>query len=246
MNAPSYRESHQNKGADYHETFRLMPFRATIWGLEQRLLLRIMREYFPGGPPTYLDFACGTGRILGLLSPYSASALGVDVSASMLSVARRSGMPAQFVQLDITRDDKLGDRRFDLITAFRFFANAESELREAALSTLATHLSPTGVLVFNNHKNAGSLRNRLGSAIRRIQRRPRQHPGAMSDDEARALVTHAGLRVHQVHHSAVLPFSDNTSWLPKATITSMELALSALPATQCIARNLVYICRHAN
>ena len=68
MAETSYRESHLQKGADYHESFATQPHMAMVWRLERRLLTRIVREHFPAELPTYLDFACGTGRILGLLS----------------------------------------------------------------------------------------------------------------------------------------------------------------------------------
>ena len=120
----SYRESHLHKGWGYHTTFSSLRYRATIWRLEQRLLFEIVRDNFPTEPPRYLDFACGTGRILGHLAPYCESALGVDVSASMLDVARRKVKRAEIIEADLTRDDRLCGQEFDLITAFRFFPNA--------------------------------------------------------------------------------------------------------------------------
>ena len=183
----SYRESHLHKGTDYHETFVSFPHRATIWGLEQWLLLKIVRKHFLNEPPRHLDFACGTGRILGYLSPYCRSAVGVDISASMLDVARGNETRAEIMEADITRDDILGKREFDLITAFRFFPNAEFELRKEALGALARHLSGEGVLVFNNHKNAGSLRRRLGSAKRWTQR----HTEAASEHSRCPILTQA-------------------------------------------------------
>ena len=245
MSEGSYRESHLHKGLSYHETFSSWPYRATIWRMEQRLLLRLVREHFFDRPPRHLDFACGTGRILGYLAPYCRSTLGVDVSASMLDVARRNITRAEIMEADITRDEKLGEREFDLITAFRFFPNAESELRRNALGTLARHLSSEGVLVFNNHKNTGSLRRRAGSAIRWSQRRRSGAPdhGTMSDRDARTLISQAGLGIYRVYHLAVLPFADRTRWLPQAAVLSIEDALSRIRFTESFAQNLVYVCR---
>ena len=247
MNTDSYRRSHLHKGLGYHKTFSSWSYRSTIWLLEQRVLLEIVGENLYDEPPRYLDFACGTGRILGHLTPHCRSAVGVDVSASMLEVARGAGTRAEIIEVDITRDNKLDGREFDLITAFRFFPNAERELRKGALAALTRLLSSDGILVFNNHKNAGSLRRRLGSAKRRVVRRsaPESERRTMSDIEARNLVADVGLHIHRVYHLAVLPFGDHTMWLPQGTITSIERALSRLPFTEPMAQNLIYVCRRS-
>ena len=65
------------------------------------------------------------------------SAVGVDLSPSMLEVARKNKRSAEIIEADLTRSDVLGDRKFNLITAFRFFPNAEAELRSEAMQVLA-------------------------------------------------------------------------------------------------------------
>ena len=247
MRTDSYRVSHLHKGTDYHETFSLLPYRAMIWRLEQRLLLKLVRKHFVAEPPRYLDFACGTGRILGYLSPYCRSAVGVDVSASMLDVARRTGTRAEILEADITRCDELCEREFDLITAFRFFPNAEQQLRQEAFGALARHLSGEGILVFNNHKNDRSLRRRLGSAKRWMLHRNAwaRPPRSMSDLDARNLVKEAGLHIDRVYHLAVLPFADHRMWLSERVVASMERVLSRTSLAQPLAQNLIYVCRRA-
>ena len=246
MGVQSYRESHLHKGLDYHDTFSSLPYRAVIWRLEQRLLLNIVRNHFFDEPPRYLDFACGTGRILGHLSPYCRSAAGVDVSASMLDVARRADTGIEIIEADITKTDKLNERIFDLITAFRFFPNAEWQLRKEALSVLARHLSGEGILVFNNHKNARSLRRRLSSMKRRAQGRTElaRERRMMSDLDVGNLVAEAGLRIHRVFHMGVLPFADHMKWLPQTAITLIEGGLCHIPFAKPWAQNLIYVCRH--
>ena len=247
MSVSSYRESHLHKGRDYHETFSAIPYRSMIWCLEQRLLSRIVRDHFVDDVPRYLDFACGTGRILGFLSPYCRSVVGVDVSTSMLDVARCVSARIDIIEADITKDDQLGGQEFDLITVFRFFPNAEPELREEALGALVRHLSRNGILVFNNHKNSGSLRFRLGAAKRwAIGGGAMAHDRrTMSDLDARTLVSRAGLHIDRVYHLGVLPLSDHMTWLPRGTMTSIEGALSRVPFVEPLAQNLIYVCRRA-
>ena len=248
MSIPSYRESHLHKGTDYHETFSSIPYRSMVWNLEQRLLSKIVLDYFMDDTPRYLDFACGTGRILEFLSPYCTSTLGVDVSTSMLDVARRVSAQVDFIEADITKDDQLGGREFDLITVFRFLPNAESELRKAALGALVRHLSSGGILVFNNHKNSGSLRSRLGAAKRwAIGDAGRSRDvRTMSDLDARTLVDGSGLRIDRVYHLGVLPLADHMAWLPRGATTLIESGLSRVSFLGPLAQNLIYVCRRVD
>ena len=170
MSEESYRESHLQKGVEYHQSFSTRPHLSMVWRLERRLLRRIVRDHFLAGIPSYLDFACGTGRILEFLSPVAASSTGVDLSTSMLQVARDTLTDVEFINADITRDDRLGNRKFDLVTAFRFSPNAEPQLRRDALSVITRHLKAEGILVFNNHRNRGSLTRRIVDARGRFGR----------------------------------------------------------------------------
>src|SRR4030095_13126711 len=111
----SYRESHLEKGADYHAVFRDNPRRALLWALEQEHLARILRRFLADRPIEHLDFACGTGRILALLEDRTHSSTGVDVSASMLDVARKNVRRSQLIEGDLTRADLLGGRRARLL-----------------------------------------------------------------------------------------------------------------------------------
>ena len=256
MNERSFRESHLHKGVDYQEMFTSCPHRTMIWSLEREILRRLMLELFPVSSPRYLDFACGTGRILSHLAPYSASSVGVDVSESMLQVARRTVPGSEFVRADITRDDQLGTGQFDLITAFRFFPNAEPQLREEALDALRRHLKEDGVLIFNNHKNSNSLTRRVTNAIKVVrairscgasrevsQERATFRERVMSREEVAELLAGAGLYIERQYHFGVLPVTDRHMVLPPALIGGVEWALSRVGLLAPIAQNLIYVCR---
>ncbi len=62
-----YPDRHKARGRDYHETFspEVNPYRAMVWRLEQRVLDRILQDHLRSEKIAHLDFACGTGRILG-------------------------------------------------------------------------------------------------------------------------------------------------------------------------------------
>ncbi|MCK4789497.1 MAG: methyltransferase domain-containing protein [Desulfobacteraceae bacterium] len=232
-NQKSYRESHLNKGYDYHNNFISLPHRAMVWRLEQKILDRILREFFPEHPLEYLDFACGTGRILEYMVPRVQNAVGVDVSQSMLNVARANIPDTTVIETDITREDVLKGRKFDLITAFRFFPNAEPALRSEALLTLRKHLKPEGILIFNNHRNTRiwhdwKLRNK-----NRL----------MSRKEVRQLLEQADMKVLKKYPLAILPFSDKRFTEPKWLVEKLEVLASLIPSRSMLAQNIIYVCQ---
>lgn len=233
----SYRESHKAKGPDYHATFEDLPHRKMIWKFERNVLSDIVATEFPNDRPSHLDFASGTGRILAHLSPLAASSTAVDVSESMLDVARRNVPAARFILGDITRDSLLVDERFDLITAFRFFPNAEPELRSDVIHQLRERLSENGRLVFNNHMNSKSLLHRLSS----IRRGADYSDSGMTESGVQELVASAGLKILRRHPIAIAPVSENHMKFPKFTY-ALETVLRKLPGAAAVAQNVIYVC----
>lgn len=155
-----YRNSHLERGAVYDDNLDREPFSRYMARREAMILRQIVRKYFADTIPLYLDFACGTGRITSLLEGFAIRSHAVDISRSMIEVARRKCRRTQFSVLDVTRED-FDLPPADLITAFRFFGNAQDELRASVLSALRTKLSPSGYLVFNNHRNPSAPVNAL-------------------------------------------------------------------------------------
>ena len=153
-----YRSSHLEKGADYDAGLAQDAFDAYMARREREILLRVVPRLFPHGIPRYLDFACGTGRITSLLETYAGESYGIDLSESMLAQARRRCSRSSFVVGDITREP-CALSRFNLITAFRFFGNAQDELRSAVLGKLHALLADDGYLILNDHRNPWSTRN---------------------------------------------------------------------------------------
>jgi ubiquinone/menaquinone biosynthesis C-methylase UbiE len=151
-----YRQSHLQRGGSYDATLATTPFDAYMAQLEREYLLDAVPSLFPAARPRYLDFACGTGRITQTVAPLAAEAIGVDISPSMLQEAQRKCPSVRFVQADLTRAEvDLGN--FDLITSFRFFGNAQDELRVAVLRTLNRLLREGGYLIINSHRNPRSI-----------------------------------------------------------------------------------------
>lgn len=107
-----------------------------------------------GKGETLLDFGCGSADLLSYYSREFKSLAGVDVSENMLShaVKRLESFAAKNVELicadDINVWDKLGERRFEVITAagvvqYLSYSQIDAFLRQSLL-----HLSPGGRIAF--------------------------------------------------------------------------------------------------
>ena len=199
-NDHSYRDSHKEhgKGISYDVSYRDVTWQSFTWSQEQKILLGILDTYLSGKPIDYLDFACGTGRITSVLENHVATSTGVDVSDSMLGEASTKLKCTEIIKADITREGVLEGRKFNLITAFRFFVNAESELRVEAIKTLVSLLSKDGYLVFNNHQNSGSLLIRW-ARMRHHKTKPDGVYNMMTIKQMYELVESAGLEIVKMY-----------------------------------------------
>ncbi len=193
-----YEHSHKDpgKGVAYDSHYETVSWSRFLWERERRILDAFLREYFNGHEIRLLDFACGTGRLTSFLEDRVFSAVGVDVSPAMLEVARDKLKRTELIEANLTEKDVLEGREFDLITAFRFFLNAEPELREATMAVLASHLAKDGYLVINNHRNLSSP---LVVAWLFYHRLTRGTCNFMSMAEMKRLVEGAGLIIVRVY-----------------------------------------------
>jgi SAM-dependent methyltransferase len=153
----SYRTSHASTdyGQRYRRTYERGYYRYQWEQIEKPILDRLFDEQWSRGARSILDFACGGGRILSIGEQCFEMSCGVDVSGSMLIEARRVCHKSDLVLQDITTKP-LGST-FDVVTAFRFFLNAEPELRKEALQAIRQALNPGGVLIANVHVNSRSI-----------------------------------------------------------------------------------------
>jgi SAM-dependent methyltransferase len=196
----SYKESHKyaGKGAEYEAYYNTQAWQRFLWSREQEIILRILDKYFADRDVQLLDFACGTGRITSILENRVETSTGVDVSGSMLAIARKKLELTEIIEADITVENVLKPRKFNLITAFRFFLNAEPELRSAAIRALVELLAEDGYFVFNNHHNFGSPWIKL-LHMRHRQKNPEGIFNVMSIDQMKKLVEGAGLEIVEIY-----------------------------------------------
>jgi SAM-dependent methyltransferase len=201
----SYRQSHLgvDKARSYDEDlWDLKAAKGLEWLVEQRLLTGILQKFAPRGGCTSADFACGTGRILQFLSDRFHSVTGIDISPEMLELARSRCPRALLIQGDVTANHGLAPGPFDLITAFRFFLNAEPALRSQALEWMRRSLRQGGAVIANFHLNPTSLR---GTYLRLRTAGPTR-PTMMSIDQARELFEAHGFTVLNILGYSFLPY----------------------------------------
>jgi SAM-dependent methyltransferase len=96
-----------------------------------------------------LDVACGTGKSLLPFLTRGFDVTGCDLSAAMLSEARRKAPGVRLVQADVRALPELG--AYDLITCFDDSLNhlPDEDDLASALRSMARNLSPTGLLLFD-------------------------------------------------------------------------------------------------
>ncbi len=198
LNTLDYRESHLRPGASYDQALAEVPFDTFLAARETEILPALASRLFPGGVARYLDFACGSGRITQLLEPLARESYGIDVSAGMLERARQKCPRTTFLLHDVTRQD-LNVEPFPLVTACRFFGNAQDDLRRDALQALHRLVAERGYLILDNHRNPHSLQHLL--ARLRGRRLPNYHgrPMDLGYWKMRRLLASAGFRLVSAH-----------------------------------------------
>ena len=200
----------------------------------EKLFARLGQEY----PGRYLDFACGTGRILQLGFPHFIESVGIDVSEVMLAEARRKVPGARLIQTDVmVNPPDVGI--FNVISLFRFILSAEQHLREGVLRWLRSVIAPDGVLVLNNHLNRWSIFGIIHRADNVIHGR---RGGPPADKDVEMLLQRCGFTVFERYGFGVIPPWRNRRYFPSTTLLYLEHLLERSKTLQNYAKDRIYLC----
>ena len=144
----SYRDSHKYaaKGVEYERHYESQAWDRFLWSREREILLTILKKYFTGRDVHLLDFACGTGRITRFLEDRVKTSTGVDVSSSMLAIAKAKLKRTEIIEADITTENILKLRKFNLITAFRSFSTPSWSCAPRRLKRLPIYWTMMAIL----------------------------------------------------------------------------------------------------
>ena len=195
MSLSNYRLSHKSKGygEHYEKTYSHGYYMYQWEELEKPILKEILLKFKNEGKNRSLDFACGTGRILNVNEEFFDDSYGVDISESMMDVARERCEKSEVIQQDITKEPLQGT--FDVITSFRFFLNAEEKLREEVLCALRKNLNDSGYLVINVHVNSRSF---LGLVYRLRNKLLKKHvANTLGYNEFKKLLNQTGFQIKE-------------------------------------------------
>jgi predicted TPR repeat methyltransferase len=191
---------------------------------------------------SYFDFACGTGRIISSIADKFDNAEGVDVSESMLAIAKRKKIKANLLLGDITKDPDIVGNEFNLITAFRFFLKAQEALRYEVIHILAKKLASDGILIFNIHNSRPSLLSLQNSIINLF--RKNKIP-SMSRKDVFALLKCVNLEIIEIKALGIIPKATHYILRPKFWCW-LDKTLAKNKFLQRFGSDVIYICRKIN
>ncbi len=226
----TYRTSHlgSEKASSYNDDYD-NSFLGYFWNqVEKPLLLDLLAEVFPTGLSNarHLDVACGTGRVLGAISELTSESHGVDISPDMLHFAELNAPKAQVRVADIT--DFREVEAYDLVSAFRFFLNAEQPLRDAALESIVAAMKPGAVFVTNIHASPASV---IGMFRRVSKAMGRVADNTMRHEDFADFLTSAGLEIVASRTYGFVPLSTKISPSLMSPLCSLDNKLtSVLPS----------------
>ncbi|MCW2843213.1 MAG: N-methyltransferase [Nocardioides sp.] len=232
-----YSRSHLGRGEDYDEGFAALPLRSLMSTMEEAVIRELAGRT---AARSVLDFACGTGRIAEVVVTAlpAARLVGVDIAESMLSVARERVPSGEWIHADVSELHSLvAGESFDLVTAFRFFPNADPALRAAAVTAVADAVRPGGFVLLNNHRNFWS-----GSYLARRLPSGAPAPGALNRQVVGPFLER-GFAVVARRSLGVTPQSDERAYgLPLSWATRMErLNARVLSSRHTIGTNTIWL-----
>jgi len=176
-----------------------------LWHIEREQLGAIVSDLRSVKPCIEaLDFASGTGRIAAFIEDEVDEVTGIEISQAMCDIAAKKVKRAKIVCADILAAQAAVEGKYDLITAFRFFLNADPSLRLGAMKALAARLRDRqSLLVFNNHGNLWSHKLMMWPYYRLKQMgKGRKTTGNyLTRSQLRPLLEAAGLRLNRVFPS---------------------------------------------
>jgi SAM-dependent methyltransferase len=133
-------------------------------------LFKKIENLFPNFKPKLsLDFGCGVGRLLIPLSKISLNAVGVDVSESMLTLAKKNIESLGINNINLfLGDDNLSEinETFDFIHSYIVFQHIPVKRGEVIFNNLLSLLKHGGVCVCHFTYSKLSARKVLGDFIR--------------------------------------------------------------------------------
>lgn len=255
MTRIDYRDCHTSDDAaeGYRDVYASGYYAAQWRFLEQPLLRKLFEQQRDRGAARMLDIACGQGRITLLGGEYFPEVLGVDYSSQMLARAKENqaaiGEKVSQVRFEVGDVSAFtAEKPFDLVTAFRFFLNAEDELRHEGLRCVRRNLAPNGVFITNVHTAAtsplacyygvsNSLRRLAGKRVSAVR-------NSISLRQFRKMLSSEGLRIDSVERYSLLPrIGSATDSLAERYLGTVERVGGFIPGLRTLSQSFLVCAR---
>jgi len=237
-----YRTSHlaEQKARPYADQFNdPLTAKHLYWQLEQEILYEILSKYNTS-EMHLLDFACGTGRIINFLEKSFNKSTGIDISGNMLNIACKSCNKSIFIQGDVTEGDFItSNTSYDVVTAFRFFLNAQPVLRQKVLEWIQCHLKENGILICNFHLNPLSLIGLCYRIYRWIHQTEKE--SMVSIAEAIRVLSDSHFKIIRIYGYGYLFYRRSGIRRSLNTLLVVERTLMKLPWLTQFARNFLIV-----
>jgi SAM-dependent methyltransferase len=222
-------------GAGSHDEF--------LWSMVRPFLRRLVAaQRAERRPVRYLDFACGTGRIVSSLEDLVDESTGVDISEPMIEQARAKVRHSRLMVTDVLESPDAVAGHYDVVTAFRFFLNTDDFVRPRVMAWLASQLAgPRSRLIFNVHGNpTGTL------ALTSLYMRLRGWGPArlLGYRQVRELTDAAGLRIEASYGFGLFPRRLHRGVL-RRPLEAIERRAAASRFLRPISHDVLYVCRKA-
>jgi len=250
MGEIDYRKVFQNDNASAYDELTGSKHIRLIYELEKEVLVHIFKEA-GSSDKDLMDFACGTGRWTRFIEEYFSSSIGVDISGQMIELAKTKCRRSKLVVTDITSDSVdqgLIGRQFDVITTFRFFKNAQEQLRRSALGALRDYLKDDGVMIFDVHLNSWSFMGLLARLIsvlglKKILKTGELTVRTMSLGDVKRMFADGGFEIVDYWGMGVLPGRSNYTLLPWRLLRRLEGWFTNKKVFRGISYNLLVLAR---
>ncbi|MCA8927172.1 MAG: methyltransferase domain-containing protein [Alphaproteobacteria bacterium] len=217
------------------------------WEIERQQITDFVESHFGrNNSGSYLDFACGTGRLCSFLETYFAKVDALDISEEMIDIAKEKCQKTNFICGDITTSgpNQLNLSSYDLVTAFRFLANSQESLRITALHKLREVMRDrNSVLIINNHGNPYSHRMLfLPYHYLKDKLNGKDLYGYLTNSTVRKYLDDAGFEIITIKGSGFIP-TKMRSIFPAGLCRSVEKALVSMRIFDRLGVNQMFFCR---
>ena len=224
-----------------HVTYAPDSYASKINERQQAYVRKLVVREFGDRQPVQHDFACGTGRAIRTLHGLVREAHGYDTSAEMMAKAAEVGSQAQWhqVPMDGPVPSPVRAGYPAIVTMFRLLLNVDETVRDRAMGFAARALptADSGVLVVENHGNAGSVRH-----LRARRHRGRRWFAELSHEEVATLLERHGFAIVERRGFSMITPSLHGNPVARAA----DAAVRRLPGSDAYAVNVLYTARRVH